>query len=188
MSHDAIKFALNCKGLLPQEKLVLIMLANHHAAGTGVCVPTVSRLAKDSGMSQQAILRWVKSLEERKIIEVIRCKQGRKRNKYNIIGLIGRKNGGAKAQTVVTARSWEVFWEEYPRKEGKAAAERAWNKLKPSQDLATAIITDIRKRTLVDYNLREKRFIPMASTYINGRRWEDELTEDSHKEQRMDWL
>jgi len=66
------------------------------------------------------------------------------------------------------------FWAMYPRKRAKPAAERAWAKLK-AKDRATALAALPQH---VD-NWRalgtEQIHIPHPATWLNGRRWEDEL-------------
>lgn len=64
---------------------------------------------------------------------------------------------------------FDEFWSLYPRKLNKKKAKSAFNNLtKAKQDLA---IEDIKTRF---NDINEVRFIPHATTYINGERWEDE--------------
>lgn len=69
---------------------------------------------------------------------------------------------------------FDEFWTQYPRREGRQAAQRAFEKLKPDRGLTDRLLGDIAKR-LGTGTWSEKQFIPHASTYLNGRRWEDEL-------------
>ena len=71
--------------------------------------------------------------------------------------------------------SFDVFWAAYPKHVGKKAAKKAWDKLKPPPNLAMAIIADVtlRKRT-PQWTKSGGQFVPHASTYLNGARWEDE--------------
>lgn len=66
------------------------------------------------------------------------------------------------------AADFLAFWGQYPNKTSKAAAAKAWRKLKPSATLTATILQDVAGR---DW---KPPFIPHASTYLNGRRWEDE--------------
>lgn len=60
------------------------------------------------------------------------------------------------------------FWNVYPRKDDKKKSAKAWGKLsKAKKEKATE---DIKTR----FKGTEKRFIPLATTYINGERWDDE--------------
>lgn len=69
---------------------------------------------------------------------------------------------------------FDEFWTQYPRKQGKLAAEKSFAKLKPDRELTDRIIANIGRR-LGAGDWSEKQFIPHASTYLNGARWEDEI-------------
>ena len=83
-----------------------------------------------------------------------------------------------KEQTNIKIESipFDTFWIRYPRKTNRAKAEAAWKKLNPSQDLFDKIIENIDRRLLLDdWSCDRKDFIPHASTFLNGKRWEDEI-------------
>lgn len=69
---------------------------------------------------------------------------------------------------------FDDFWRAYPRKTGKAQAVKAWGKLKPvDREQAVGILPEH-----VSYWHRAgtaTQFIPHPATWLNGRRWEDEL-------------
>jgi hypothetical protein len=66
-----------------------------------------------------------------------------------------------------------AFWQAYPRKTNKKNAERAWRRLKQrDREDATAALEE-HKRIL--WTGKDQQFIPHAATWLNGRRWEDEL-------------
>jgi hypothetical protein len=67
------------------------------------------------------------------------------------------------------------FWRRYPRKVAKAAALKAWRKLN-GVDLKTVLAAlDVMKQS-AEWQKDEGQFIPHPATWLNGRRWEDELT------------
>ena len=69
------------------------------------------------------------------------------------------------------------FWDQYPKKVAKPAAAKAWSKIKPTgQTLADLMTGLIQQKTSPDWVKDGGQFIPHASTWINGRRWEDEPT------------
>lgn len=71
--------------------------------------------------------------------------------------------------------SFEQFWNQYPRKQGKQPALKAWKKLKPSPDLIQDIFNNIGdKLSAGEWNSERKEFIPLPATYLNGERWNDE--------------
>jgi len=70
---------------------------------------------------------------------------------------------------------FEAFWKLYPKKVGKDAAWRAWQKRQPGQDLTAQIVAALAWQRTQDTWLREGgRFIPNPATWINAGRWQDE--------------
>jgi hypothetical protein len=70
---------------------------------------------------------------------------------------------------------FDLFWAAYPRRVAKKAALRAWAKLKPSPDLVFVILADVERRKESEQWCKcGGQFVPHASTYLNGARWEDE--------------
>ena len=72
--------------------------------------------------------------------------------------------------------AFATFWSAYPRKDGKQDAVKAWKSLKPNEELQQTILNDIHRRLEKGGTWfgTEKRFIKMASSYLRGKRWEDE--------------
>ena len=69
------------------------------------------------------------------------------------------------------------FWKLYPRKTNKQAARRAWYKLKPDLLLCSRMSQALKAQMRSDAWRRDNgRYIPHPSTWLNGRRWEDEIT------------
>lgn len=75
------------------------------------------------------------------------------------------------------------FWEAYPRKTAKATAARAWEKQKIESDafLPEAVIGNVEARTRAGWWPDDKTKIPMPSSFINARRWEDEDWREERK-------
>ena len=68
-----------------------------------------------------------------------------------------------------TDLSFAQFWKAYPKKSGKAGAEKKWGRLTNTErELA---IRDCQSR----YIGTDKQFIPYGSTYLNSKPWLDEL-------------
>jgi hypothetical protein len=73
------------------------------------------------------------------------------------------------------------FWKLYPNKKGKAAAEKAWAKLKVTDDLFTLIAQGLAKQcTSPAWTKDGGQFIPHPATWLNGKRWEDEVSVPSN--------
>jgi hypothetical protein len=78
--------------------------------------------------------------------------------------------------TVNSIDHFDSFWRAYPKKAGKQAARKAWNKLKPSDEIVQLIAINLKAR-LDAGEWEDTQFVPHASTYLNGARWEDEIQE-----------
>ena len=69
---------------------------------------------------------------------------------------------------------FDAFWLAYPRGEKKQAAVAAWDKLHADEGLLNLMATGL-KRQLESEEWQRGIGIPYASTWINQRRWEDEV-------------
>lgn len=69
---------------------------------------------------------------------------------------------------------FDAFWSEYPRKDGKAAAVKAWPKACKKLDPPRLVAAAKYWSGLWQRAGFEKGFIPHASTWLNGERWNDE--------------
>jgi len=65
------------------------------------------------------------------------------------------------------------FWEVYPRKEDKVTASAQWRLL--SNEEKDWAIRDVKVRvSSKDWTKERGKYIPLAKTYLSGKRWEDE--------------
>lgn len=71
------------------------------------------------------------------------------------------------------AARFAEFYAEYPVKKGKAQAEAKW-KARGLDAIADRIIADVKARKVRDRQWLDG-YAPHASTYVNGRGWEDEI-------------
>ena len=72
--------------------------------------------------------------------------------------------------------AFEVFWKLYPNKKSKKDARKAWEKLKPGAELRLTLMTALgNHRISRDWAKDDGQYVPMASTWLNGERWTDEL-------------
>ena len=77
---------------------------------------------------------------------------------------------------------WEKFWAFYPLHKSKQAAIKAWDKLKPSDELLAVIGKALVRQIAEKQAECDRRRIPFewklyASSYLNGARWTDEEDE-----------
>lgn len=73
---------------------------------------------------------------------------------------------------------FEGFWAFYPRGENRKAAAKAWDRLKPDDALIDQMAAALKQQKRSEQWLRGIG-IPYASSWINGRRWEDDLEKAS---------
>lgn len=77
--------------------------------------------------------------------------------------------------------SFEKFWTIYPKKKSKGKAEKAWVKIKPSEQLLATIIAKIEQaKTSEDWTKDNGKYIPHPATWLNAKGWEDEYTPTSN--------
>ena len=98
---------------------------------------------------------------------------------YNNTPLTPQGGRSGKRRQVREAPDWmperfKKFWTYYPAKGRKAKqdAMRAWDALKPTDELLAVIAGALKKQMATDEWQRGVG-IPYVATYLNGRRWED---------------
>lgn len=64
MSHFMTAIAMKQKGLKPAAKIVLYWLSDHHNSKTGLCCPSLKKLAEECEMSRSSVTRHLSDLEE----------------------------------------------------------------------------------------------------------------------------
>ncbi len=100
----------------------------------------------------------------------------KEKEKENITGVTADK-------PPVPSGSFEKFWSAYPKKVGKQAAKKAFDRVKvPVETLLTAIE---RQKCSAQWSRDNGQYIPNPATWLNQGRWEDEL-EMEHNEQPGD--
>jgi hypothetical protein len=76
-----------------------------------------------------------------------------------------------------------AFWSLYPKKEAKQAAVKAWRKVK-ADELPT-IMAGLRKAIQTEqWRKDDGQFVPLPASWLNGRRWTDELTKTGDRQNR----
>ena len=69
------------------------------------------------------------------------------------------------------------FYAVYPKKKGKQEAQKAWNKLKPDNLLLEKILKALELQlSTIEWKKERGKFIPYPATWLNQRRWEDEIS------------
>jgi hypothetical protein len=69
------------------------------------------------------------------------------------------------------------FWESYPKKTGKGAAFNSWKRIPKTNGLIEQITAALeRHRQCEQWQRDNGQYIPNPATWLNQRRWEDELS------------
>lgn len=80
-----------------------------------------------------------------------------------------------KPRTTPTLGGFDEFWSAYPRKDAKDPARKAWVKINPDAELRAKIVAVVASKSQTRDWLKDNgQFVPMAATFLNQRRWEDE--------------
>lgn len=85
-----------------------------------------------------------------------------------------RSNPPTPLLTQITPSHFDLFWSMYPNKDGKGKAHKSWNLLCNKKDRP---LWETLRKAIRDQNKTDrwkKGFIPLASTWINQTRWEDD--------------
>ena len=71
---------------------------------------------------------------------------------------------------------FDRFWVVYPRHTAKQNAKKSFEKLNPDDELLSTMISAVEKQKTSDQWTRDNgQFIPHPATWLNQRRWEDEM-------------
>ena len=86
------------------------------------------------------------------------------------------KEGKGKEQAESRDSLFESFWSSYPKKAGKDAAKKAFEKRNPDQALTNKMIDAVRLQKQSDSWMKDGgQFIPHPATWLNQGRWMDEI-------------
>lgn len=82
-------------------------------------------------------------------------------------------------------QQFNIFWDLYPKKRDKKEALAIFLSLKPSEELFKAIIeaVELQKHSK---QWEDKQYIPYPSTWLRGKRWEDEISLSEQSESSFD--
>ena len=70
-----------------------------------------------------------------------------------------------------------MFWTVYPRKVGRGAAEKVFERINPDKQTFDRMIQAIdQQRCSAQWQRDGGQYIPTPATWLTQRRWEDDLT------------
>lgn len=182
-------------------KFVLVVLCDH-ADSDGFCYPSMETISKHTGQSIRTVQRGVKKLEELGLIrrEERRNNQGYKSSDaYYVLDdkLSPDKNDVSHQSNCPVhieskdsiepsiepsqskpKKGFDEFYDAFPQKMGKQSAEKAYNRALKTKGVTHAILLDGARRFAKAHAAArtEKRFIAHPTTWLNGGRWEDDLS------------
>lgn len=74
------------------------------------------------------------------------------------------------------ANRFARFWAAYPKKRSKGQAEKAFQKINPSEQLLETMLASIAQaKTSDDWQKSNGQFIPYPASWLNAKGWEDEI-------------
>jgi hypothetical protein len=74
-------------------------------------------------------------------------------------------------KTPHTDPAFDQFWAKYPRKEGKLAAKREWDRIHPTGELVERMLATLAWQC---EQWDDPHFIPHPRTWLHQGRWDDE--------------
>ena len=81
---------------------------------------------------------------------------------------------------------FDTFWKSYPKKKDKEKAHKWFKTHKPSKELVDIMLKQIERfKQTKDWQKDKGQFIPYPTTWLNGKRWEDEFETESESEEAM---
>jgi hypothetical protein len=77
------------------------------------------------------------------------------------------------------------FWCAYPKKRDKERAQKIFLRIKPSAELFAQMMNALESQ-IKSKQWQDRQYIPYPSTWLNGKRWEDEVTESERSGSTFD--
>jgi hypothetical protein len=83
-----------------------------------------------------------------------------------------------KKHLAIASPLFDDFWQLWPRREGKANAVKAWQKA--VRKISEAELVEKARAYVTSPTVPAKQFVPHAATWLNGERWNDEITQETY--------
>ena len=98
----------------------------------------------------------------------------------------GKDNSCAKSTSEIDER-FDRFWDVYPRHEKKKDARKAFGTLNVTDELLEQMLDAVRRQK-ASKQWQDAQYIPQPTTWLHGRRWEDEDIPQAKSSDGMDNL
>lgn len=198
-----IKFmamAIEAKTANSGQKLVLLMLANHCNDHTKQCNPSQKLLAEECSMGLSTLKNHINALEEAGYVETVNVYKDniQRPNQYLLkfptsqnLATPQPESGYTPRQNLATEPElktriepvcqkgnplFDTFWKAYPKKTNKAFAKKVFYKLKVDEPLLAKMVQALAAQSKTIWKDKDPQYIPHPSTWLNGERWEDEVS------------
>ena len=157
------------KELTLREKVLLVEIDSLYKNGS--CFATNKYFAEFFDISRTRISEVISSLISKGFLKAEYTKAGR-RTLIPYSEKVETVLNNTNISTDINNVLFEEWWKTYPIKKNKKKSLLAFNNLarRNKNELQKMLDDDLQAR----YKDTEKKYIPLASTYINGERWNDE--------------
>jgi len=197
MSFQAMAAAIKIRTGSPASKNVLLVLANY-ADENNECFPSVSRISKDTEISERSVHRALNHLVEGGFLSIKkRFKNGKQASsKYRLTLWQSDKKQTAKP-ALQTAKSaitdchsgrhnlslepitkpidqFEEFWSLYPKKVAKKKAHQKYKLIIKNKEATAKQMIEALKLYCDKVKGKDAEFILHPTTWLNGERWLDD--------------
>ena len=139
-------------------------------------LPSTQEIAFRLRLSEKSIKSYVSKLshwliqDDIAVISDINLISSSNQNDNNTIPL-------ARSVSVSVSNTYfDRFWKAYPKKVGKGAAETSWERAKINGHFDSVIAALERQKQSEQWQKDGGQFIPNPATWLNQKRWEDEIT------------
>jgi len=151
--------------------IALWLVASDDATGEGM-LPCLRKIAFRLRSSEKRIIETISRLSHWLIQDDIKEISERYQD--------GPPETETETETETEAQSanlFSLFWENYPKRKDKLKAEKAFKKIKADdQTMASILLALETQKESNDWLKDDGQFIPLPATWLNGRRWEDEIS------------
>ena len=146
-------------------------------------VPPAEVMARCSALTQELFAYRAKLIQERidKRTEALRERSGSISETLPVLARAGaceRLTANGQRQEAKgdgLRERFAEFWTAYPKKVGKEAAWKSWQKRRPDAELSARIVAAVgEQKAWPQWREENGRFIPNPATWLNQGRWQDE--------------
>lgn len=182
------------KELTLREKVLLVEIDSLYKNGS--CFATNKYFAEFFGLSRTRISKVINTLVDKSFLKIEYTNSGRRtltplstkvqtpfEQKFKPLSTKVQTDLNNTNNNTNNIYSFQEFYDDYGKKVSRSAAERAFSKLK-EEDLKK--IKEVLPQWKKQY-VKEKDYQPHPSTWLNQRRWEDDLKIDNKNVYRRDY-